>query len=79
MAIAALVLGIVSCVQFCIPYANWFAFIPACVGTILGALSLKGPKRGMAMAGMILSIVSTAIFLLVVTACSCTACLLVNY
>jgi hypothetical protein len=54
MAIASLVLGIVSVIFSCM----WFLSIPAgIVGVILGIMSLRGHKgsKGMAIAGLVLS------------------------
>lgn len=49
LAIAAMVLGIVSLVLFCI----WYISIPcAILAIIFGILSLKSTKRGMAIAGI---------------------------
>lgn len=54
MAIASLVLGIVSLVFFC----AWYLSIPcAIVGLILGIIANKKFKTGMATAGIILSII----------------------
>lgn len=55
-AIASLVLGIVSVAACCIPAVP---FICAVVGLILGGLSLKNkePGRGMAIGGLVLSII----------------------
>ena len=59
MAVASLVLGIISVVLFCV----WYLSLPcAVVGLILGILSLKSSGRGMAIAGLVLSIIAIAIF-----------------
>src|SRR5690554_2477100 len=58
MAVASLVLGIISVVLFC----AWYLSLPcAVVGLILGILSLKSSDRGMAIAGLVLSIIGLAI------------------
>lgn len=58
MAVASLVLGIISVVLFCV----WYLSLPcAVVGLILGILSLKSSGRGMAIAGLVLSIIALAI------------------
>lgn len=65
LAVAALVLGIISVVLSCLG----FNIIIAIVAIILGAvyLSKKQPeKRGMAIAGIVLGIVSIALFVLLV-------------
>lgn len=58
LAIASMVLGIVALVMAC---CFWFISGPcAVVGVILGAVSLAGqkPGKGMAIAGVVCSIVS---------------------
>jgi hypothetical protein len=54
MAIASLVLGILSALLFCVPF---LPVIGAIIGLILGIISLKNQKggKGMAIAGVILS------------------------
>ena len=50
LAIAAMVLGIVSLVLFCI----WYISLPcAILALVFGILSLKSSKRGMAIAGVV--------------------------
>ena len=69
MAIASMVLGIVSLVTFC----AWYVAIPcSIIGLILGVVA-KGKVRrgeggggGMAMAGMICSIIALALALLII-------------
>lgn len=64
-AIAALVLGIVSCATFCLSCVS----IPsAIVGLILGILDLKGPKKRLAKAGVILSVIGIVLTMLYVVA-----------
>ncbi|MFR8104210.1 MAG: DUF4190 domain-containing protein [Clostridia bacterium] len=60
MGIAALVLGIVSALIAFIPFCGVIALIPALVGLILGIIDLvkknkSGDKKGMTIAGTILS------------------------
>lgn len=60
MAVASLVLGIVSFVFALIPFCGIIAFIPAIIGFILGLVGIftnksKGQGIGMAIAGTILS------------------------
>ncbi len=58
MAIASMVLGIISVVFFCL----WYIAIPAAiVGLVLGVLSNKAAKSGMATAGIVLSIIALAV------------------
>ncbi len=63
MGIAALVLGILSCVIALIPVFGFFAVFTALAGIILAIVDLvqkskKGGKKGFAIAGLILSILS---------------------
>lgn len=68
LAIASLVLGIVSVVFMC----NWWIGVPcAILGLIFGILSNKAKKNGMATAGIVLSIVGfvfVALILILVAA-----------
>lgn len=65
LAIASMVLGIVSLVFFCVPY---ICFLTGIIGIILGAISLGTKKggKGMAIAGLVCSAVSMAIYLIIV-------------
>lgn len=70
MGVAALVLGIISIIMSCIPFCNYFFIIPALVGVILGICDVvskrkKGGKKGIGIAGMILSILSIVIIIVV--------------
>lgn len=60
MAVASLVLGIISLIVGFIPFCGAIAFIPAVIALILGIVAIvqnkkKGEKIGMAVAGTILS------------------------
>jgi len=64
-AIASMVLGIVSLALFCF----WYLAIPcAIVGLVLGVLSMKKKENGhgMAVAGVVMSIVAVAIAVILV-------------
>lgn len=66
MGVASLVLGIVSLVIGFIPFCGVIALIPAVVGVILGAIDFSAKKKaaqpkGMATAGLILSIIAIVI------------------
>lgn len=65
MAIASMVLGIISLLLFCIPY---FAIPASIVGLILGIISIRGKKdgKGMAIAGIILSSIALLIGVLII-------------
>jgi hypothetical protein len=59
MGISSMVIGIISAILGFIPLCNYFAFIPAVVGLILGIVDLikkgkKGEPRGIAIAGVVL-------------------------
>lgn len=66
MGVAALVLGIISIIVGFIPLCGAIAFIPAVVGLILGIVdtvkkSKKGEKKGVSIAGLILSAIAIVI------------------
>jgi len=63
MAVASLVLGILSIVTFW----AWFLVVPlSIVGIILGALGRRSvSRRGIAIAGLVCSIIGLAVFLIV--------------
>lgn len=64
LAIASLVLGIVSLVFFCL----WYISIPCAVlGIIFGTMSKTSSGAGMAKAGLICSIIAIAIAILALT------------
>lgn len=67
LAVASMVLGIISLVLFCIIYVS----IPcATIGGILGAISLSTKKggKGMAIAGLVCSLITIVIVALAYTA-----------
>lgn len=71
MAVASLVLGIISivCGLFLMGY-QWIGAILGIIGIILGSLGKKDPeKKGMATAGLICSIVGLVLCLLLYIAC----------
>lgn len=64
MAVASMVLGIISLVMCCIIYVS----MPCAVlSIILGAVSLRKGKNGMAVAGIILGAIAMVIAILVFT------------
>ncbi len=66
MAITSLVLGIVSAAIGWIPVCGLVALGPAIVGIVLGCLGLKSARyRGLAIAGIILSIIGIALSLVI--------------
>lgn len=70
MAVSSLVLGICSLV-FPFIGLGWLSCAVGIVGTILGALGRKNlEKKGMATAGMVMSIISVALGLIMWLACA---------
>lgn len=72
MGVASLVLGIVSVVIGVIfPAAGWIGAIIAILGIILGAVGKKNAeKKGVAQAGLVLSIIGLVLCLLLYIACA---------
>ncbi len=68
MAVAALVLGIVSIV-FSFIGLFWLGLILGIVGIVLGILAKKQNPTGMATAGLVLSIIGVVLCALVFIAC----------
>jgi hypothetical protein len=75
MAIAGLVLGILSLVGGSIPVANAFPmWLFGIVGIILSAIARKKEKSGIATAGLVLSIIGTILSFIFFLACvACVA------
>lgn len=74
MGVASLVLGIVAAVLAFFPIINWVGIICGIGGIILGAIGKK--NGGVANAGMIISIIGTAIAVIGWIAClACAASL----
>ena len=71
MAVASLVLGIVALVFAFIPGINWIAWIAGVVGIVLGVLGRKKQpeKKGMATAGLVMSIIAVALGIIMYIAC----------
>lgn len=69
MAVAALVLGIVSIV-FSFIGLGIVGLIPGIVGVVLGIIAKKKAPSGMATAGLVCSIIGVAITLLMLLACA---------
>ena len=70
LTIAGLVLGIVAIIFAFIPGVNWLGWICGVVGIVLSAVAISqskkaGEKNGMAVAGLVLSIISIAIGIIV--------------
>ena len=78
-SIAALVLGIASVVLAFIPIVTWFSLPAGIVGVVLAAMAMKGAKAagmssGMAIAGLVLSIIGLVIWPIVLLTVGCAAC-----
>ncbi len=70
MAVASLVLGICSLV-FPFIGLGWLSVLVGVVGAVLGSLGRKDEsKRGMATAGLVMSIISIALGLIMWIACA---------
>ncbi len=71
MAIASLVLGILAIILSLTGAGGIFAVILGIIGIILGALGRKDPERkGMATAGLVMSIISVVLGILLFVACA---------
>ncbi len=75
MGVAALVLGIICVVLCWIPFVNWVGIGLGVLGILFGALGMgkanrnNGQGKGVAVAGLVLSIIGVAIAVLAWTAC----------
>lgn len=75
MAVASLVLGIVSAVCIFFGYLAFIGIITGIVGLVLGVLAKKKQPCGMATAGIVLSAVALGLCVITFIACfACTAC-----
>ena len=68
MAVASLVLGIISLIVGFIPFCGAIALLPAIIALILGIVAIvqnkkKGQSVGMAVAGTVLSSIATLVIL----------------
>lgn len=66
MALASLLLGLISGAISLIPLCGIVALLPAMIGILFGWLGLKSSRRGMAMAGMLFSMLAIAMALTIV-------------
>ncbi|MDR1668522.1 MAG: DUF4190 domain-containing protein [Oscillospiraceae bacterium] len=79
MAVASLVLGIISLVFMFIPGVSFVGIAAGVVAVILGALAMKqlkaaGQPTGMATAGLVMGIVGLAIATIVTIVCGAAIC-----
>ncbi len=74
MGVCSLVLGIIAIVcSFFLPGLNWLGAVLGIIGIIFGALGRKNvEKKGLATAGLVLSIIATVLGL--ITWIACAAC-----
>lgn len=74
MGVASLILGIVSLViAVFFPAIGYIGALVGIVGVILGAMARKNAPSGVATAGMVMSIIGTALALLLFLACAACA------
>ena len=78
MGVGSLVLGIISVViAVFLPVYGWVAALLGIIGIILAAVAKKNGQKGVATAGLVLSIIGTALGLLFYIACAaCIAAVL---
>lgn len=71
MAIASLVLGIVSIVvSLFFSSTSWLGAVTGIIGIILGAMARKDPaKKGLATAGLVCSIIGFVLSIIIFVAC----------
>jgi len=78
MAIASLIMGIVGCVFFWVPFGNILFLLVSIAGLILGCMNNDPSKHGLATAGKIVSIIALVLCLISLITCticpSCVAC-----
>ena len=71
MGVAALILGIASVIIAAVfPVVGWFGCIVGIIGIVLAALAKKQGQKGVATAGLVLSIIGTALALIMYLACA---------
>lgn len=71
MAVASLVLGIISIVFWFIPMLGWLGAILGIIGIVLGSKARKEVEnKGMATGGFVCSIIGTVLNLILFVACS---------
>ena len=74
MAVASLVLGIISLLGFL--FSTWIGLIAGIVGIVLATMAKKAGQPGPATAGLVLSIIGTTLCaLLIIAALMCAASL----
>ena len=70
LGIASMILGIVAILLACCAGGKWLTFLVAAAGLILGIIALQKPKygssRGMALAGVICSVIALLMKIIVI-------------
>ena len=70
LGIASMILGIVAILLACCAGGKWLTFFVAAAGLILGIIALQKPKygssRGMALAGVICSVIALLMKIIVI-------------
>lgn len=62
MGVASFVLGLLGLIFCFVPCVGWIVGLPlAGIGLLFGLIGLKNPKKGLAIAGLVLSIVGCAV------------------
>jgi 4-amino-4-deoxy-L-arabinose transferase-like glycosyltransferase len=61
LGLVGLILGIIAAVVSFVPCLGVYAIVPGLVGIILSSIGLKHVKKGMAIAGLVCSLVGTTV------------------
>ena len=61
LGLVGLILGIIAALLSFVPCVGMWAVVPGFIGIIMSAIGLKHVKKGMAIAGLICSLVGTSI------------------
>ena len=61
LGLVGLILGIIAALLSFVPCVGMWAIVPGFIGIIMSAIGLKHVKKGMAIAGLICSLVGTSI------------------
>ena len=70
VAVVALVFGIIAILFGIIPFVGILALVPAIVAVVCGIVAMKGVRRGMGIAGLVLGIVTMVIVIGSTVACA---------
>ena len=61
LGLVGLILGIIAAVVAWVPCLGVYAFFPGIVGVVLSAIGLKHVKKGIAIAGLICSLIGSSV------------------